>query len=67
MWKNDTKPFDSIIKDFYPAVAHTIKVGATHPTTTCSIERSFSTLRRVKTWNRDRMGDDRLSRLCYCV
>lgn len=72
MWNNGTKPLDSIeyldliemSKDFYPAVADAIKIGATLPTTTCSIERSFSTLRRVKTWNRATMGDDRLSGLC---
>lgn len=42
MWKNDTKPSDSIdyldlieiSKDFYPAVADAIKIGATLPTTT---------------------------------
>jgi histone acetyltransferase (RNA polymerase elongator complex component) len=71
MWKNDTKPFDSteyldlieMSKYFYLAVAAAIKVGATLPTTTCSIERSFSILRRVKTWNRTNMGKDRLSGL----
>ncbi|XP_025412890.1 uncharacterized protein LOC112685271 [Sipha flava] len=72
MWNNGEKPLDSIeyldliemSKDFYPAVANAIKIGATLPTTTCSIERSFSTLRRVKTWNRATMGDNRLSGLC---
>ncbi|XP_025190415.1 zinc finger MYM-type protein 1-like [Melanaphis sacchari] len=72
MWNNDTKPLDSIeyldliemSQDFYPAVADAIKIGATLPTTTCSIERSFSTLRRVKTWNKATMNDDRLSGLC---
>jgi len=34
-------------KDFYPAVDDAIKVGATLPTTTYSIERLFSILRRV--------------------
>jgi len=72
MWKNNTKPLDSIdyldfieiSKDFYPAVADAIEIGATLPTTTYSIERPFSTLRRVKIWNRTTMGDDRLSGLC---
>src|SRR5687768_10143292 len=32
--------------------------------TTCTIERSFSTLRRVKTWLRSTMSDERLSALC---
>lgn len=49
---------------FYPAVCEAIKIGLTIPATTCSIERTFSTLRRVKTWNRSTMGDARLSGLC---
>jgi hypothetical protein len=34
------------------------------PPTTCTIERSFSTLRRVKTWLRSTMTEQRLSGLC---
>lgn len=60
MWKNDFKLLDSIeyldlielSKDFYRDVADAIKIGATFPTTTCSMYRLFSTLRRMKTWNR---------------
>jgi len=51
-------------KDFYPAVANAIKVGATLSTTTYSIECSFSTLRPAKTWNRTSMSDDRFCGLC---
>ena len=40
-----------------------ILILLTLPTTTRAIERSFSTLRRVKTWLRS-MADDRRSRLC---
>jgi len=36
----------------------------TIPPTTCTIERSFSTLRRVKTWLRSTMTEQRLSGLC---
>jgi Domain of unknown function (DUF4371)/hAT family C-terminal dimerisation region len=49
---------------FYPAVSEALKIGMTLPATTCSIERSFSTLRRVKIWNRSTMSDERLSGLC---
>jgi hypothetical protein len=31
---------------------------------TCSVERTFSTLRRVKTWIRNTIGDNRLNGLC---
>lgn len=34
------------------------------PVTTATIERSFSTLRRVKTWLRSTMSESRLSGLC---
>ena len=34
------------------------------PVTTASIERTFSTLRRVKTWLRSTMCESRLSGLC---
>ncbi|KAF0752180.1 52 kDa repressor of the inhibitor of the protein kinase-like [Aphis craccivora] len=34
------------------------------PATSCTAERSFTTLRRVKTWLRSTMGDDRLKRIC---
>lgn len=38
--------------DFYPAMKDALIILATLPATTCSVERSFSTLRRVKTWLR---------------
>lgn len=38
-----------------PATADTIKMGLTLPAITCSIERSFNTLWRIKTWNRSTM------------
>ena len=50
--------------EFYPAVRHALLILLTLPVTTCTIERSFSTLRRVKTWLRSTMADDRLSSLC---
>ena len=47
-----------------PAVHSAIFIALTLPSTTCTIERSFSTLRRVKTWLRSSMSDERLSGLC---
>lgn len=49
---------------FYPAVRQMIVLYLTIPPTTCTVERSFSTLRRVKTWLRSTTGEDRLSSLC---
>lgn len=48
---------------FFPAIAHALHLALALPATTCTIERSFSTLRRVKTWLRATMCDDRLSGL----
>ena len=49
---------------FYPAVKQAIVIFVTLPATTCTAERSFSTLRRVKTWVRSTMGHERVSGLC---
>lgn len=76
MWKNEAIPNTQILvresleyadlicqtTPFYPAVVEVIKIGLIFPATTCSIKRSFSILRRVKTWST--MGDERLSGLC---
>ena len=51
--------------ELYPAVRQAFITLLTLPATTCTVERSFSTLRRVKTWLRTTMSDDRLSGLCW--
>jgi len=48
----------------YPAVHVALTIALTLPVTTCSIERTFSTLRRVKTWTRNTISDNRLNGLC---
>ncbi|KAK0146901.1 repressor of the inhibitor of the protein kinase [Merluccius polli] len=49
--------------DFYPNVHTVIKVLLTMPVSTASAERSFSCLRRLKTYLRNTMTDKRLSGL----
>ncbi|KAJ8913933.1 hypothetical protein NQ315_005731 [Exocentrus adspersus] len=49
---------------FYSAVKQALQILLAQPCTTCTIERSFSTLRRVKTWLRSTMTEDRLVGLC---
>lgn len=51
------------ILEFYPNVKCMLLLFLTLPVTTCSCERSFSALRRLKTWLRSTMGDERLSSL----
>ena len=50
--------------ELYPAVRQAFITLLTLPATTCTVERSFSTFRRVKTWLRTTMSNDRLSGLC---
>ena len=48
----------------YPSVRNVIQIILTLPATTVEAERSFSCMRRVKTWLRSHMTSDRLSDLC---
>nr|XP_034992903.1 52 kDa repressor of the inhibitor of the protein kinase-like [Zootoca vivipara] len=49
---------------FFPATRHALLILSAFPSTTATVERSFSTLRRVKTWLRSTMGEERLTGLC---
>lgn len=70
MWKSkecgDNVKISDLLHDttFFPAVRKMLVYYQTIPPTTCTVERSFSTLRRVKTWLRSMMSEDRLSNLC---
>ena len=46
-----------------PEFAKAQKILAVIPATSCSAERSFSSLRRLKTYLRNSMGQERLSSL----
>ena len=50
-------------KEYYPNIHCILSIYLTLPVTTCSCERSFSALRRLKTWLRSSMGNERLSGL----
>ena len=52
-------------KEFYPSIYNLLKILATIPVTTASAERTFSCLRRLKTYLRSAMGEDRLSGLAH--
>ena len=47
----------------YPNIQHLLQIIAILPVTTCSAERSFSSLRRVKTYLRSTMTEERLNGL----
>ncbi|KAF3844226.1 hypothetical protein F7725_013567 [Dissostichus mawsoni] len=48
---------------YYLNIHCILSIYLTLPVTTCSCERSFSALRRLKTWLRSSIGNDRLSGL----
>ena len=49
--------------DSFPGLWRLLGIVVCQPLTTASAERAFSTLRRVKTWLRNRIGQSRLSAL----
>ena len=49
---------------FFPTTRRALLILSTFPSTTATVERSFSNLRKVKTWLRSTMGEERLSGLC---
>lgn len=71
-WINKQQDFETIeiteliqvAESFYPKVKTALEILLAMPYSTATIERSFSTLRRVKTWLRSTMIEDRLNGLC---
>lgn len=45
----------------YPTIHRCLKIGATLPVSVASGERSFSCLRRLKTYLRNKTGEERLN------
>ena len=50
-------------KQFFPRVTRLVKILITIPGTSCTNERCFSTLRRLKDFLRSTMAEDRLNDL----
>ena len=50
-------------KDFFPNVHVLLRIACTLPCTSCECERSFSVMRRLRTYMRCSMSDDRLTSL----
>ena len=49
--------------DIFPVICTMLQILGTLPMTTCTVERSASTLRRIKTWLRSTMTQRRLNSL----
>lgn len=54
---------DSCDTDLYPSINMFLRILATLPVSAATAERTFSTLRRLKTWLRSTMGEERLTGL----
>ncbi|CAI6342885.1 unnamed protein product [Macrosiphum euphorbiae] len=55
--------FDECSNIFFPSIKKLLLVLGTLPVSVATAERSFSTLRRLKTWIRSEMGQSRLTGL----
>ena len=51
------------LKLYFPEIFKVIKLYLTIPVSSCEAERSFSCLKRLKTWLRNTMNQERLSAL----
>ncbi len=55
--------FQILDADMFPTLKAVLQVALTIPVSSCSCERSFSALRRLHTWLRSTMGQERLNDL----
>ena len=55
--------FDSVDKDIFPGVHHMLRILLTIPQTSVTVERLFSSVKRIKTRMRSKMNTSRLSAL----
>ena len=53
-------------KSMYPNILVLLKLLMVLPASSCSAERSFSALRRLKTWLRSTMTQKRLNHVAMC-
>ena len=58
-----TSALDICDRDIFPNIHVLLRIAATLPVTTCTCERSFSTLRRLNTYLRATQSTDRLDAL----
>jgi len=61
--KNATEAFINCNEEIFPTVHRLLKILITLPVTTATSERSFSSLRRLKTYLRNTTGENRLNGL----
>jgi len=57
------KMYENDLFDMFPEFSNVVHILAVIPATSCSAERSFSALRRFKTYLRSTMGQKRVSNM----
>ena len=55
-----------VLREMYPVMTALVRLLLVIPATSCEAERSFSTLRRLKTYLRSTMAQERLCNLALC-
>ena len=55
------------VRRMFPAVEKLLRLLLTSPASSCEAERSFSALRRLKTWLRSTMTQTRLNQEAMCI
>jgi hypothetical protein len=65
-YRNLFKGMDQNIRAMFPNVEKLLRLLLISPASSCVAERSFSALRRVKTWLRSTMGQERLNSVMVC-
>ena len=60
------KSMDSSIRRMFPQVENLLRLLLISPASSCQAERSFSALRRMKTWLRNTMTQERLNHVMVC-
>lgn len=70
LWQDKPNPTELTVvnvlkktENFFPETEKALKILITLPCTTCTVERSFSSLRRIKTWLRSTMVESHLNGL----
>ncbi|XP_025416187.1 uncharacterized protein LOC112687605 [Sipha flava] len=69
MWSSkevsDIMDFIDVLKEteLLPSIRMCAMIAISLPATTCSVERSFSSLKRLQTWIRNSISEDRLNGL----
>jgi len=64
--RKNFKDMTKEVRSFFDEVQTLLRILLVNPASSCSAERSFSSLRRLKTWLRSTMTQKRLNSVALC-